>query len=58
MSTIKIKQIKSRNGAPACQKQTLDSLGLRKLNQVVEREDTPTVLGMIKKMFERMNIIL
>ena len=35
MSTIKVKQIKSRIGAPADQKRTLDALGLRKLNRVV-----------------------
>jgi large subunit ribosomal protein L30 len=49
MSTIKIKQIKSRIGAPKDQKSTLDALGLRKLNRVVERESTPSVLGMIEK---------
>ena len=49
MSTIKIKQIKSRIGAPADQKKTLDALGLRKLNRVVEREETPSILGMIEK---------
>jgi len=38
MSTIKIKQVKSRIGAPADQKRTLDALGLRKLNRVVEHE--------------------
>ena len=31
MTTIKIKQDKSRIGAPADQKRTLDALGLRKL---------------------------
>mgnify|MGYP001533616052 FL=1 len=36
MSTIKIKQIKSRIGAPADQKRVLDALGLRKMNRVVE----------------------
>ena len=35
MSTIKIKQIKSRIGAPADQKRVLDALGLRKMNRVV-----------------------
>ena len=35
MSTIKIKQVNSRIGAPADQKRTLDALGLRKLNRVV-----------------------
>ena len=49
MSTIKIKQIKSRIGAPADQKKTLDALGLRKLNRVVEHEETPSFLGMIEK---------
>ena len=49
MSTIKIKQIKSRIGAPANQKRILDSLGLRKLNRVVEHEWTPSILGMVDK---------
>ena len=35
MSTIKIKQVKSRIGAPADQKRVLDALGLRKMNRVV-----------------------
>ena len=51
MSTIKIKQVKSRIGAPADQKRTLDALGLRKLNRVVEHEETPSILGMIEKAF-------
>lgn len=49
MAKIKIKQVKSRINRPANQKRTLDALGLRKMNQVVEKEDTPQVLGMINK---------
>ena len=49
MSTIKIKQVKSRIGAPADQKRTLDALGLHKLNRVVEHECTPSILGMVDK---------
>ena len=49
MSTIKIKQVKSRIGAPADQKRTLDALGLRKLNRVVEHESTSSILGMVDK---------
>ena len=49
MSTIKIKQVKSRIGAPKDQKRTLDSLGLRKLNQVVEHEANPSILGKVNK---------
>lgn len=36
MATIKVKQVRSRIHAPRTQKATLDTLGLRKLNQVVE----------------------
>ena len=49
MATIKIKQVKSRIKCPAVQKRTLDSLGLRKMNQVVEKEDSPSIRGMIAK---------
>ena len=49
MATIKIKQVKSRINRPAVQKRTLDALGLKKLNQVVVKEDTPAILVMINK---------
>lgn len=49
MATIKIKQIKSKIGVPAVQKRTLEVLGLHKIGQVVEREDTPVTRGMINK---------
>ena len=50
MANIKVKQIKSRIGAPKDQKRTLDTLGLRKINQVVEVEDTPSTRGMVQKL--------
>ena len=49
MATIKVKQVKSRIGAPIDQKRTLDALGLRKMNKVVEHEATPSILSMINK---------
>lgn len=49
MATIKIKQIKSRINCPKVQKDTLDALGLRKMNQVVEKQDSPEILGMVKR---------
>ena len=49
METIKIKQVKSRIKCPAVQKRTLDALGLRKMNQVVEHTATPQILGMVEK---------
>jgi len=47
MAKIQIKQVKSRINRPARQKRTLDALGLKKLNHVVEHEDTPDIMGMV-----------
>ena len=49
MATVKVKQVKSRIGAPKDQKRTLDALGLTKMNKVVEHEATPSIMGMINK---------
>ena len=48
METIKIKQVRSRIKCPAVQKRTLDALGLRKMNQIVEHTATPQILGMVE----------
>ncbi len=47
---IKIKQIKSGIKQPERQKRTLVALGLRKMNQTVEHEATPQILGMVNKL--------
>ncbi len=57
MATIKIKQIRSRNNRPIDQKRTLDSLGLTRINKVVEREDTPSLRGMIRKVEHLVEIV-
>ena len=57
MATIMIKQRKSRNGAAADQKRTLLSLGLRKISQVIEKEDTPSIRGMIRKVHHLVTIV-
>jgi len=44
---IRIKQIRSGIGFEKNQKETLRSLGLRKLNQVVELPDNPAVRGIV-----------
>lgn len=49
MAKIKITQIRSRIGSTNRQKNTLDALGLTKLNKTVEHEGTPQVLGMVEK---------
>ena len=49
MAKLKITQIKSRIGSSALQKQNLDALGLRKINQTVEHDDSAIILGMVEK---------
>lgn len=49
MAKIKITQIKSRINAPKVQKLTLDALGLHKMHHSVIKEDTPDILGMVKR---------
>jgi large subunit ribosomal protein L30 len=46
---VKVRWIKSQIGYDGRQRATLRGLGLRRLNQTVELEDTPAVRGMIKK---------
>lgn len=47
--TIKIKWVRSFIACPRDMRQAVRGLGLRKLNQVVEREDTPSIRGMVDK---------
>ena len=49
MGIIKIKKVKSEISRPNDQKKTLLALGLKKIGQVVEHNDTPNIMGMIKK---------
>ena len=46
---IKVKQVRSEIGYNRRQRATLLGLGLRRMHQVVEVEDTPSVRGMIAK---------
>lgn len=57
MATIKVQQIKSKIGAPKDQKATLVALGLRKISQVVEVEDTPSNRGMIRKIHHLVTVV-
>jgi large subunit ribosomal protein L30 len=49
MAKIKVTKVKSAINRTQTQKRTLESLGLRKIGQTVEHEDTPNILGMITK---------
>jgi large subunit ribosomal protein L30 len=44
---LKITWVKSAIGYNKSQKATITALGLRKLGQVVERDDTPQIRGMV-----------
>jgi large subunit ribosomal protein L30 len=57
MATIKIKQVRSAIRRPADQKATLVALGFKKLNQVVEKEATPQILGMVKKVQHLLEVV-
>ena len=57
MSKIKVKQVRSRIGRPKDQKRTLDALGLKKMNMVVEHEATPQILGMVRKVEHLLTVI-
>ncbi len=49
MAKIKITQVKSAINRSKRQKETLIALGLRKLNNPVEHEASPQIMGMVKK---------
>jgi len=49
MGKIKITQVRSTIGRSRKQKDTMIALGLKKMHQTVEKEDSPIVKGMIDK---------
>jgi large subunit ribosomal protein L30 len=49
VSKLAITQRRSRNGSDQRQRDTLRSLGLRRIGQRVEHDDTPQIRGMIAK---------
>ena len=57
MATIKIKQVRSSIKRPAIQKATMQALGLKKMNQVIEHEATPQILGMVKKVQHLLEVV-
>ena len=57
MATIKIQQVRSRIKCLQNQKRTLDALGLHKMNQIVEHEDTPAIMGMVENVKHLVKVI-
>ena len=54
---IRIKLYRSPICTPEKQKLVVKGLGLRKLNQVVERPDTPAFRGMVKKVPHLLKVV-
>jgi large subunit ribosomal protein L30 len=49
MAKVRITKVKSGIKAPQRHKDTLTALGFQKLNQTIEHEATPQILGMLEK---------
>jgi large subunit ribosomal protein L30 len=46
---LRIRQVKSASGHPSDQAATVRALGIRRMSQTVEHDDTPQIRGMIFK---------
>jgi large subunit ribosomal protein L30 len=56
-ATIRIQYYRSFIAAPKTHKQIVRSVGLTKLNQIVERPDTPAMRGFVEKVPHLLRII-
>jgi large subunit ribosomal protein L30 len=55
-NTLKVTQTKSSIGRLPKHRATLTGLGLRRINHTVEVEDTPSVRGMINKVYYMVSV--
>jgi large subunit ribosomal protein L30 len=56
-NTLKIQYYRSALGRSGKQKKIVQGLGFRRLNQVVERPDTPEIRGMVAKISHLVRIV-
>ena len=57
VGTIHLKYVRSVICAPVKQKLVVKGLGFTRLNQVIERPDTPAIRGMVKKVPHLVEIV-
>ncbi len=57
MAMVKIKLVKSPIGTPENHKRTVKALGFSKIGQVVEKNDTPQIRGMINHISYMVEVI-
>ncbi len=56
-STVRLKWVRSAIASPEKQKLVIKGLGFTRLNQVIEREDTPSIRGMVAKVPHLVEIV-
>jgi large subunit ribosomal protein L30 len=54
---IKIQYVRSKICTPVKHKSVIKGLGFTRLNQVIEREDTPSIRGMVAKVPHLVQIV-
>ena len=54
---IKIKLVKSLIGCSEAQRKVAQALGLKKLNQVVEHNNSATIMGMVNKISHLVEVV-
>jgi len=54
---IRLQYVRSKICAPTRQKLVIKGLGFTRLNQIVEREDTPSIRGMVAKVPHLVRVI-
>jgi large subunit ribosomal protein L30 len=57
MGKVKITQVRSLIKRPEDQRRTIRALGLGKINKTIEKENTPEIAGMIKKVQHLVKVI-
>jgi len=57
MPSIRVRQIRSASGHPRDQQRTIRALGIHRLHQVVEHDDTPQIRGMIFKVRHLVEVV-
>lgn len=56
-STLRIQWVRSAIAAPVKHKKVIKGLGFTRLNQIVEREDSPSIRGMVNKVPHLVKIV-
>jgi large subunit ribosomal protein L30 len=57
MAKIKIQKVRSTIKCSKNQKLTMEALGLRKMNAIVEHEANPAILGMVENVKHLVKVI-